>query len=60
MFKRGTRAAMSSKEDIVPAPKARAFLLGFHIAQEHPDGNVIRYLLRNLKTAKALVIAKQK
>jgi hypothetical protein len=27
---------------------ARAFLLGLHIAQEHPDGNVlIRYLLRN-------------
>ena len=26
----------------------RAFLLGLHIAQEHPDGNVlIRYLLRN-------------
>jgi hypothetical protein len=46
--------SMTSKEDI-PAPKARAFLLGFHIAQEHPDGNVlIRYLLRNLKSAKAL------
>jgi hypothetical protein len=31
--------------------EARAFLLGLHIAQEHPDGNVlIRYLLRNYKS----------
>jgi hypothetical protein len=36
----------SSKGEV----EERGFLLGFHIAQEHPDGNVmIRYLLRNRK-----------
>ena len=39
---------MSADDDDMP--KARAFLLGFHVAQEHPDGNVlIRYLLRHHK-----------
>ena len=39
---------MSADDDDMP--KARAFLLGFHVAQEHPDGNVlIRYLLRQHK-----------
>jgi hypothetical protein len=44
-------AAMATDDDDQDMSDARAFLLGLHIAQEHPDGNLlIRYLLSNYKS----------
>jgi hypothetical protein len=42
---------MSTENEVDPDIPARAFLLGLHIAQEHPDGSVlIRYLLKHRKS----------
>jgi hypothetical protein len=42
---------MSTGNEVDPDIPARAFLLGLHIAQEHPDGSVlIRYLLKHRKS----------